>query len=242
MASNINYANINENFPVAGQDNDTQVFRDNFDTIKNSLSSAKSEVTDLQNNTAKLNVDNDFDGNTIANAVFQDIKNLKFDGGSLSAVSPATSIDSEINYGNGIYQVYRFGSNSNITITGLPEDNYAKMVIELYGDGEPSVPAGSFVEGTSYTITTAGDTVWTNIGAANNNPGTTFTATGAGAGSGIAKQVRLLSLVTVGGITIKKSANWPANLLVSSSANPVIIEVWRHTPGTIFANYLGLFA
>ena len=37
MASTINYLGINENFPVAGQDNDTQVFRDNFDTIKQAL-------------------------------------------------------------------------------------------------------------------------------------------------------------------------------------------------------------
>ena len=31
--SDINYLNINENFPVAGEDNDTQVFRSNFNTI-----------------------------------------------------------------------------------------------------------------------------------------------------------------------------------------------------------------
>jgi hypothetical protein len=42
MASNINYVNVDESFPVAGQDNDSQGFRDNFATIKSSLASAKS--------------------------------------------------------------------------------------------------------------------------------------------------------------------------------------------------------
>jgi predicted acyltransferase (DUF342 family) len=49
MSSNINPNNINGNFPVAGQDNDSQGFRDNFTNILNNFSFASSEVTDLQN-------------------------------------------------------------------------------------------------------------------------------------------------------------------------------------------------
>ena len=71
MASNINYLSINENFPVAGQDNDTQVFRDNFDTIKTSLRNASTEITSLQTDTAKLNLDNDFELKKIQRAVLQ---------------------------------------------------------------------------------------------------------------------------------------------------------------------------
>jgi hypothetical protein len=48
MASNINPTNIDITFPIAGQDNDTQGFRDNFRNIKNNLSTAKSEITNLQ--------------------------------------------------------------------------------------------------------------------------------------------------------------------------------------------------
>ena len=69
MASNINYLSINENFPVAGQDNDTQVFRDNFDTIKTSLRNAKDEIGSLQDNTAKVNSDNDFELKKIQRAL-----------------------------------------------------------------------------------------------------------------------------------------------------------------------------
>ena len=60
--SNINYVSINENFPVAGQDNDTQVFRDNFDTIKTSLRYAKEELEVFQDSAtgaARLNQSND---------------------------------------------------------------------------------------------------------------------------------------------------------------------------------------
>ena len=49
MASNINENNIDTTYPVAGQDNDSQGFRDNFTTIKNNFTSAREEITDLQN-------------------------------------------------------------------------------------------------------------------------------------------------------------------------------------------------
>lgn len=48
MSSNINPFNIDGAYPVAGQDNDSQGFRDNFTNIRNNLSSAKAEIEDLQ--------------------------------------------------------------------------------------------------------------------------------------------------------------------------------------------------
>ena len=48
MASNINPYNINGAFPVAGQDNSSQGFRDNFTNIKNNLLFAQNEINDLQ--------------------------------------------------------------------------------------------------------------------------------------------------------------------------------------------------
>ena len=48
MASNINPLNINGAFPIAGQDNDSQGFRDNFTNIKTNLVHSKSEIEDLQ--------------------------------------------------------------------------------------------------------------------------------------------------------------------------------------------------
>ena len=190
MSSNINFASINENFPVAGQDNDTQVFRDNFDTIKNSLSTAKTEVTDLLDNSARLDEDNDFSGNRIVNAVFRNTKSLKFAPGVVGAAEGESSASTEINYENGMYQIYRFSTNANINFTGLPTDNYAKMTLEIYGDGS----------------------------------------------------ARTLSFITVGGTVFKKNSTFPGTLTVTSSIDPVIIEVWRHDSNKIFLNFLGQFS
>lgn len=69
MTSQIAFSTIDETYPVAGQDNNSQGFRDNFSIIKTGLNTASSEITDLQNNTAKTDVDNNFNGVEIANAV-----------------------------------------------------------------------------------------------------------------------------------------------------------------------------
>ena len=37
MASNINSTGVDATFPIAGQDNDSQGFRNNFNTIKNNF-------------------------------------------------------------------------------------------------------------------------------------------------------------------------------------------------------------
>jgi hypothetical protein len=63
----------NQNYPVAGQDNDSQQFRTNFTVIKNALNQADTEITDLQNNTAKTNVDTDFNETTIENAFYKNM-------------------------------------------------------------------------------------------------------------------------------------------------------------------------
>jgi hypothetical protein len=54
MASNINYIDIDETFPVPGIDNSTQGFRDNFALIKTDFSAAKQEIESLQNTLANL--------------------------------------------------------------------------------------------------------------------------------------------------------------------------------------------
>tara|TARA_X000000950_G_scaffold90104_1_gene113448 strand:+ start:91 stop:705 length:615 start_codon:yes stop_codon:yes gene_type:complete len=135
----INYLSINENFPVAGQDNDTQVFRDNADTIKTSLRSAKDELTDILTNAAFKDEDNDFELKSISRAVLLNNRVGKFDGGSVDA-SPTT-----IDYKNGDYQIYRIGASMNIDFLNFPGDpvytgestpiGMGKVTLELYSDG-----------------------------------------------------------------------------------------------------------
>jgi hypothetical protein len=54
MSSNINPNNINGNYPVAGQDNDSQGFRDNFTNILNNFAFAASEISALQSGLATV--------------------------------------------------------------------------------------------------------------------------------------------------------------------------------------------
>lgn len=75
--SQINPNSVNPNFPVEGQDNPSQGFRDNFANIKTALERARDEIDDLESFTAKVRdatnvntlVTNDFNKNIINNAV-----------------------------------------------------------------------------------------------------------------------------------------------------------------------------
>jgi len=135
--SEIQYLGINENFPVADQDNDTQVFRDNFDTIKNSLRVAQTEVESLQDSTAKTTQDNNFEGNTLSNTILRNVFTGKFSGGSVSA-SPTT-----IDYKNGGYQIYTIAADLDVDFLNFPGDplgefdgdGAGKVTLELYNNG-----------------------------------------------------------------------------------------------------------
>ena len=110
MASNINSNDIDANFPVAGQDNDSQGFRDNFSTIKTSLATAKTEITDLQNDTAKTNANNDFNGNKIQEANFQATTEQTYSTGSITS-------NQNISFENGHYQIVTVGGDVTLTLT-----------------------------------------------------------------------------------------------------------------------------
>jgi hypothetical protein len=77
MASNINADPIDANYPIAGTNNSTQGFRDNFTNIKNNLNYAKSELSDLQSKAilkSALNgqaLKNDFSETVISNVTLR---------------------------------------------------------------------------------------------------------------------------------------------------------------------------
>ena len=72
----------------------------------------------------------------------------------------------------------------------IPQNQFTMRVegegTKLSRVGATSFTAGNFVVDTNYIITDEGNTSFTGIGAANNNIGTEFTATGVGSGTGIA--------------------------------------------------------
>ncbi len=138
MTSLINFAAINENFPVAGQDNDTQVFRDNFDTIKTNFSAAKTEITDLQDNAARTDQDNDFLYNVVGSLTLQDAYLRKKDYGA--AIVAGTQ---DISFKQAMYHVIKLGANTSLSFSEFPTGavdvtglgQVGKATLELYGDG-----------------------------------------------------------------------------------------------------------
>jgi len=133
MASNIISGTIDGAYPVAGVDNDTQGFRDNFTIIKTGLATAASEVTALQANTAKLNESNDFNGTDITDANFS-LNTEKYH-------NIGTVINGQnISFLNGHYQSMSVNlgeetSTINFALADWPErDHVAKMTVQIFGN------------------------------------------------------------------------------------------------------------
>ena len=88
--SNINPNNINGAYPVAGVDNDSQGFRDNFTNIKNNLVFAQAELNDLQSKAivksalTGTTLNNNMAGSLFTSAQIQDFRETEFDNGVIS--------------------------------------------------------------------------------------------------------------------------------------------------------------
>ena len=135
MASNISQysINIDEAFPVAGVDNESQGFRDNFDLIKTALTVANAEITDLQDTTAKINADNAFAGNQISNADLLTVTEKTVVKGQYAAGTTPN-----VQYLEGSYQVSSIIDDKTFLISwktgssvSLENNRYAKMIIHV---------------------------------------------------------------------------------------------------------------
>jgi len=126
MTSAIVSSTLDATFPVAGQDNNSQGFRDNFQITKDGLAQAATEISALQLNTAKLNEDNDFAGNIIENAVTKQLY------GSVATVNQPPTGNLDVSTGD--YQrVILADNNVTLTLTNWPTEDsrFAKVRIHL---------------------------------------------------------------------------------------------------------------
>lgn len=119
MASSINPNNIDTTYPVAGQDNDSQGFRDNFTNLKTNFTYAKSEIEDLQSKVvlksalSGTTLDNDFAGSTITAAKMTDMRVTKTAKGT---VSGTVTVDIE----EGGYQTVTTAGNISLAFSNFP--------------------------------------------------------------------------------------------------------------------------
>ena len=96
MTSSINPNNIDTTYPVAGQDNDSQGFRDNFTNIKTNFEYAETEIDDLQakgifkSALTGTTLDNDMAGALVKNMKTQAFRGTRI---ALGSVTGSTAID-----------------------------------------------------------------------------------------------------------------------------------------------------
>ena len=93
MTSLVNPSNINGNFPIAGQDNDSQGFRDNFTNIRNNFTFIKSEIEDIQAKAVLKSaligttLNNDFQGSKVKNLQISNLTETVKDLGQYAQAS-----------------------------------------------------------------------------------------------------------------------------------------------------------
>ena len=119
MASSINPNNIDTAYPVAGQDNDSQGFRDNFTNIKTSFTYAKAEIEDLQSKAilksalSGSSLDNDMAGAEVTAMRVTDLRETKTAKGT---VSGTVTIDIE----EGGYQTVTTSGSISLAFSNWP--------------------------------------------------------------------------------------------------------------------------
>jgi hypothetical protein len=118
MTSAINPNNIDGTYPIAGQDNNTQGFRDNFTNTKTNFQAAADEITDLQNKVvlkAALTggtLDNNLNDALLYAATIQDF--------AATRVTLANTVNPTINYAAGHYQTVTPTASFSFTVTNWP--------------------------------------------------------------------------------------------------------------------------
>ena len=129
MTSAINPNDIDGAYPVAGQDNDSQGFRDNFTNTATNFQYAADEITDLQNNVilkAALagvgNLDNNMNGQPLYNFEASQVS------GMLNLIG-TTSGSVSLDWTNGSYQTLITSGSVTLGFTNFPAAGVAASIV-----------------------------------------------------------------------------------------------------------------
>lgn len=140
MSSQINPNNIDGTYPVAGQPNNTQGFRDNFTNIKTNFQIAATEITDLENKgvfkaaLTGTTLDNNMADNLIYAVKLNDVSYTYFP-------QTATAGSIAIDYSAAQYQLIAPTANVSLSFTNWPTA------------GDEGVVYVDIVANTAYTVT-----------------------------------------------------------------------------------------
>jgi hypothetical protein len=141
MTSAINPNDIDGTYPIAGQDNNSQGFRDNFTNTKTNFQYAANEITDLQNKAVLkaaltgTTLDNNMAGSPLSSANISDFS-------ALAAILGTTSGTVTINYVAGHYQTVTTAASISLAFTNFPAaGNFGIVRVQIT------------VTNTAYTVT-----------------------------------------------------------------------------------------
>ena len=137
MTSQINYNNIDGTFPVAGQDNSSQGFRDNFQNTKTNFQYAYNEISALQANAVLKGSTNDLGGGIISNVALSGQTEVIYDHGNTSGTIVYT-------FSNGSYQTITLGGSIVVSF----DTDFAAI-----SGKAATIKLAVTVPNTSYTVT-----------------------------------------------------------------------------------------
>lgn len=140
--SSINPQNINGGYPIAGQDNDSQGFRDNFTNIKNNLDYARIEINELQTNAvlkgalAGTSLNNDLNNSQIKKAqILQSTETFKDLGTLTGSIS--------VSWQDGHYQLVTVAAGDTLAVnfTNWPTSGFwTKLRMRIVVDNSGAAP------------------------------------------------------------------------------------------------------
>jgi hypothetical protein len=128
MTSAINPNNIDGAYPVAGQDNNSQGFRDNFTNTRTNFQFAADEISDLQSKVVLkqaltgTTLNNNMQGSVLANATLEDMAYTRLALGSVSG-------SQSINYISGLFQTLTTTGSVSLAFTNFPPAGSAGVIV-----------------------------------------------------------------------------------------------------------------
>jgi hypothetical protein len=128
MTSQINPNDIDGAYPVAGQDNDSQGFRDNFTNTGTNFQYAADEITDLQNNAVLkaaltgTTLDNNMNGSLLYNFTASQV------AGTVNPLGTTSGIVT-LDWTNGSYQTLTTSGSVVLGFTNFPASGVSASIV-----------------------------------------------------------------------------------------------------------------
>jgi hypothetical protein len=130
--SSINPNNIDGTYPIAGQDNDSQGFRNNFTNIRNNLTFASVEITELQQKAIlKSAIAGEILNNNMNNTPLVGAQISRFTE-TLRNIGPVGIAGAEVSWSDAHFQILEITASTVLTLINWPTSGfYAKLRLEI---------------------------------------------------------------------------------------------------------------